>query len=65
MNCCRWKDIIIGITVGTIVGWLWFSAVKYTEDTHNLTLTYFNEPPDNEKCNLTNNTYKCNITKSS
>jgi hypothetical protein len=63
MNCCKWQDIIIGITFGTIIGWLWFSAVKYYETKTKTYMTYFNEPPDNNRCNLTNNVYKCNVTE--
>ena len=52
---------IIGL-VGTIIGWLWFSAVKYYETKTKTYMTYFNESPDNNRCNLTNNVYKCNVT---
>ena len=62
MNCCKWQDIIIGVVFGTIIGWLWFSAIKYYETKTKTYMTYFNEEPDNSRCNLTNNVYKCNMT---
>lgn len=65
--CVQFRDILIGLVIGSFLGFLWYIFVSIVETSLKVyDLTYFNTNKDNaDKCAMKNKQFRCRKIKTS
>jgi len=65
--CVQFRDILIGLVIGSFLGFLWYIFVSITETSLKVyDLTYFNTNKENpDKCAMKNKQFRCRKIKTS
>ena len=63
--CVQFRDILIGLVIGSFIGFLWYIFVSITETSLKVyDLTYFNTNKENpDKCAMKNKQFRCKKIK--
>ena len=63
--CVQFRDILIGMVIGSLIGFLWFMFISVIEKSLKIyDLTYFNNNKENNnKCKMKNKQFRCKKIK--